>query len=128
MLQGAPTSAKRVSSALGLCIVMLAALPRYLAGGHETRLTLILMALVAVLVASIVQWRLLPSEGRQQLPVMLKRLSIMMVLGVLVMGVWHALFTDWMSWQVFISHASTFGLVAHVVSLWWADEYQGGRT
>lgn len=119
MQPGEATSANKVSSALGLCVVMFATLPRYMAGGHETRLTLILLALVVVLVATIVQWRLLPRDGRQQLPGMLKRLAIMMMLGVLVMGAWHALFTDWMSWQVFISHASTFGLVAHVVSLWW---------
>ncbi|MCO7245306.1 hypothetical protein [Halomonas sp. Mc5H-6] len=122
MQPGKAASANKVSSALGLCVVMLAALPRYMAGGHETRLTLILLALVAVLVATVLQWRLLPREGRQQLPGRLKRLSIMMILGVLVMGAWHALFTDWMSWQVFISHASTFGLVAHVVSLWWSAE------
>ncbi|QNI03114.1 hypothetical protein HXW73_09330 [Halomonas sp. SH5A2] len=128
MQTGVPASANKVSSALGLCVVMLAALPRYMAGGHETRLTLILLALVVVLVATVLQWRLLPHDGRQQLPGMLKRLAIMMMLGVLVMGAWHALFTDWMSWQVFISHASTFGLVAHVISLWWAAEHQGGRS
>lgn len=127
MQASAPASAKRVSSALGLCVVMLSTLPRYLAGGHETRLTLILLAFVVVLVAAVLQWRLLPGDGRQQLSGMLKRLAIMMMLGALVMGAWHALFTDWMSWQVFISHASTFGLVAHVVSLWWANESHGGK-
>lgn len=127
MQSGVPASANKVSSAIGLCIVMLAALPRYMVGGHETRLTLILMALVVVLVATVLQWRLLSHDGRQQLSGMLKRLSIMMILGVLVMGAWHALFTDWMSWQVFISHATTFGLVAHVVSLWWATD-EGSAT
>ncbi|MGM0824077.1 MAG: hypothetical protein ACQEUY_05080 [Pseudomonadota bacterium] len=117
-----PTSAQRVSSAFGLCIVMLATLPRYLAGGNETRLSLIIMALVIVLVAVVVQWRMLSAAERHRLPGMCKRLAAMMVLGVLVMGGWHALFTDWISWQVFISHAATFGLVAHVISLWWATD------
>ncbi|MGM0542275.1 MAG: hypothetical protein ACQERP_00140 [Pseudomonadota bacterium] len=117
-----PTSAQRVSSAFGLCIVMLATLPRYMAGGNETRLSLIIMALVIVLAAVVVQWRMLSAAQRHRLPGMLKRLAAMMGLGVLVVGAWHALFTDWISWQVFISHAATFGLVAHVISLWWATD------
>ena len=36
-MQRTPTSPERVSVALGLCVVMLATLPRYMAGGHETR-------------------------------------------------------------------------------------------
>ncbi|KPQ23468.1 MAG: Branched-chain amino acid transport protein (AzlD) [Halomonas sp. HL-48] len=122
MASGVPTSAQRVSSALGLCIVMLATLPRYMAGGNETRLSLIIMALVIVLVAVGVQWRMLSATERRKLPGMCKRLAAMMGIGVLVMGAWHALFTDWISWQVFISHAATFGLIAHVISLWWATE------
>nr|WP_096298271.1 hypothetical protein [Halomonas sp. hl-4] len=127
-MQRLPTSAQRVSSALGLCVVMLATLPRYLAGGNETRMTLIFMALVAVLVATVFQWRLLPSAGRRRLPAMLKRLAFMMILGLMVMGIWHALFTDWISWQVFISHASTFGLVTHIVSLWWTTENESAKS
>lgn len=86
MAPGVPTSAQRVSSAFGLCIVMLATLPRYLAGGNETRLSLIIMALVIVLVAVVVQWRMLSAAERHRLPGMCKRLAAMMVLGVLVMG------------------------------------------
>lgn len=126
MAPGVPTSAQRVSSAFGLCIVMLATLPRYMAGGNETRLSLIIMALVIVLVAAAVQWRMLSAEERHRLPGMCQRLAAMLGVGVLVMGGWHALFTDWISWQVFISHAATFGLVAHIISLWWAAD-KGGK-
>ena len=113
-------SPKRVSVAVGLCIVMLSALPRYMVGGHETRQTLLLMALVLVAGAAAFQWRMLSQEARQALPALIKRLAIMLVLGALVMGAWHAMFTDWISWQVFISHAATCGLLLHAVSLWWS--------
>ena len=93
-------SPKRVSVAVGLCIVMLAALPRYMVGGHETRQTLLLMALVLVAGAAAFQWRMLSQEARQALPALIKRLAIMLVLGALVMGAWHAMFTDWISWSL----------------------------
>ncbi|WP_404377924.1 hypothetical protein [Vreelandella aquamarina] len=113
-------SPERVSVAIGLCVVMLAALPRYMAGGHETRQTLLLMALALVGGAAAIQWKMLSPEARQALPSLLKRLAIMLVFGVLVMGAWHGLLTDWISWQVFISHAATCGLLLHAVSLWWS--------
>ncbi|NGO89154.1 MAG: hypothetical protein GBQ79_05790 [Halomonas sp.] len=118
-MQPAVHSPERVSITLGLCVVMLSALPRYLAGGHETRQTLIVMALVLVAGAAAVQWKMLPVEARQRLPGLLKRLSVMMVLGAILMGSWHALFTAWISWQEFISHATTCGLLLHAVTLWW---------
>ncbi|WP_442907924.1 hypothetical protein [Halomonas sp. PA16-9] len=108
-MQRAPTSPERISVALGLCVVMLATLPRYMAGGHETRQTLIIFALALVAFAAIVQWRLLAVEARRRLPQLCKRLVVMLLLGMVVMGGWHALFTDWISWQVFISHGATLG-------------------
>lgn len=123
-MQRAPTSPERISVALGLCIVMLATLPRYMAGGHETRQTLIIFALALVTFAAIVQWRLLAVEARRRLPQLCKRLVAMLVLGMAVMGGWHALFTDWISWQVFISHGATLGVLLHAISLWWSGERQ----
>ncbi|MCL5426345.1 hypothetical protein ACQKE4_08395 [Halomonas sp. NPDC076908] len=123
-MQRAPSSPQRISVALGLCLVMLAALPRYLAGGHETRQTLIVIALVLVASAVFVQWRMLSVAARQTLPRLLKRLVMMMLLGMAGMGIWHALFTDWISWQVFISHGATLGLLLHALSLWWLNEQQ----
>ncbi|BBI50933.1 hypothetical protein HORIV_33540 [Vreelandella olivaria] len=85
-MQRAPISPERISVALGLCIVMLATLPRYLAGGHETRQTLIIFALVVVSLATVVQWRLLAVEARRRLPRLCKRLVMMLLLGMIVMG------------------------------------------
>ncbi|PRY65498.1 hypothetical protein B0H98_10221 [Vreelandella songnenensis] len=121
-MQIRPYSAERISVALGLCVVMLAAVPRFMADGHETRQTLIMMGVALVAVATAVQWRLLGAEQRSRLPRLCLRLSGMLVLGALVMGAWHMLFTDWISWQVFISHAATCGLLVHAVSLWWTSE------
>ncbi|MBP5982024.1 MAG: hypothetical protein KA748_17720 [Halomonas sp.] len=118
-MQTMPYSAERVSVALGLCVVMLASLPRFMVGGHGTRQTLITMAVVLVASATIAQWRMLTSDSRRKLPKLCLRLALMLVVGAAVMGVWHALFTAWISWQVFISHAATCGLLIHAVSLWW---------
>lgn len=117
-------SAERISVAVGLCILMLAALPRYMAGGHETRQTLIGIALVVVASALLIQWRLLGTEGRMRIPSLLKRLALMMLAGIGIMGIWHALFTTWVSWQVFISHAATLGLILHALSLGWSGKRQ----
>ncbi|MDN6322085.1 MAG: hypothetical protein ACTHZY_03830 [Halomonas sp.] len=123
-MQNAPSSPERISVALGLCMLMLATLPRYMAGGHETRQTLIIFALVLVAVVAAVQWRLLSAQARQRVPRLLKRLAVMLLLGMAVMGGWHALFTDWISWQVFISHGATLGVLLHALSLWWSGERQ----
>ncbi|MBT2774554.1 hypothetical protein J7J47_20205 [Halomonas sp. ISL-60] len=123
-MQRAPTSPERISVALGLCIVILATLPRYMAGGYETRQTLIIFALALVAFAAVVQWRLLAVEARRRLPQLCKRLVIMLLLGMAVMGGWHALFTDWISWQVLISHGATLGVLLHAISLWWSGERQ----
>lgn len=123
-MQRAPNSPERISVALGLCLVMLAVMPRYWAGGHDTRQTLIVIALVLVASATLVQWRMLSAALRQKLPGLLKRLALMMLLGMAGMGIWHALFTEWISWQVFISHGATLGLLLHALSLWWLGERQ----
>ncbi|MGA4495042.1 hypothetical protein [Vreelandella venusta] len=118
-MQRVPFSPERISVALGLCIVMLAAIPRYMVEGHETRQTLLLVALVIVVGAAAVQWKMLSAGARKALPKLCQRLLLMLLMGALVMGAWHGLFTDWISWQVFISHAATCGLLFHAVSLWW---------
>ncbi|MBF56986.1 hypothetical protein KF947_00170 [Halomonas sp. FeN2] len=123
-MQRAPTSPERISVALGLCIVMLATLPRYMAGGHETRQTLIIFALALVAFVTVIQWRLLAAEARRRLPRLCMRLVVMLLLGMAIMGGWHALFTDWISWQVFISHGATLGVLLHAISLWWSGERQ----
>tara|TARA_R110000851_G_scaffold1818_3_gene7134 strand:+ start:534 stop:908 length:375 start_codon:yes stop_codon:yes gene_type:complete len=121
-MQRAPSSPERISVLLGVCVVMLATLPRYMAGGHETRQTLIILAFALVAFAAVVQWRLLASDVRRRLPTLCKRLAIMLLLGMLLMAGWHALFTEWISWQVFISHGATLGVLLHALSLWWSRE------
>lgn len=125
-MQRAPISPERISVALGLCVVMLATLPRYMAGGYETRQTLIIFAFVLVSLATVVQWRLLTVEARRCLPKLCKRLVMMLMLGMVLMGGWHALFTHWISWQVLISHGATLGVLLHALSLWWSGERQAG--
>lgn len=124
-MQQAASSPERVSVAIGLCVVMLAALPRYIAGGYETRQTLIVIALALVAFVAAVQWRLLIVDARQRLPKLFKRLLVMLLLGTVLMGLWHVLFTDWISWQVFISHGATLGVLLHALSLGWTDKRQG---
>ncbi|HSP58378.1 MAG TPA: hypothetical protein VLO12_08765 [Halomonas sp.] len=110
---------QRVSLLLGLWILMLSIIPRYLAAGHQTRLTLIVIALVVVGVATFFQWWLLTVDDKSVLPKLLGRLAIAMVIGLAVMGLWHLLFSDWISWQRLISHGATLGLLLHAVTLWW---------
>ncbi|WP_447044341.1 hypothetical protein [Vreelandella sp. H-I2] len=124
-MQQAASSPERVSVALGLCVVMLAALPRYIAGGYEARQTLIVIALALVAFVAAVQWRLLTVDARQRLPKLFKRLLGMLLLGTVLMGLWHVLFTDWISWQVFISHGATLGVLLHALSLGWTGKCQG---
>ncbi|MFG6666667.1 hypothetical protein ACGK9R_06125 [Halomonas sp. HNIBRBA4712] len=115
-------SSERVSVAIGLCVLMLSVIPRYMAGGFETRQTLLLVAIVLVAGAAIVNWRLLSPQERSRLPGLLKRLAIALLAGAAAMGVWHALMTAWISWQEFISHAATCGLLLFAVSLGWKQK------
>ncbi|MDN3520944.1 hypothetical protein [Halomonas ramblicola] len=115
---GARPTPERLSLLLGLALLMLATVPRYLVGGHGTRLNLILMALVAVLVVASLQWRLLAAEARARLPRLLGRLGACLVAGLVGMGAWHALFTDFIGWELLISHATTLGLLLHALWLW----------
>lgn len=118
MKSSAPSTPERMSVALGLCLVMLATLPRYIAGGHETHQSLLLMAIVAVLAFVVFQWRLLTANARQRLPALLGKLALCLLVGVAVMGLWHVLFSDWFSWQLLLSHGATLGLLLHALNLW----------
>lgn len=123
-MQRAPSSPERISVLLGICVVMVATLPRYMAGGYETRQTLIILAFALVAFAAVVQWRLLAADARRKLPPLCKRLVSMLLLGMLLMAGWHALSTEWISWQVFTSHGATLGVLLHALSLWWSRERQ----
>jgi len=104
---------------LGLLVLMLANVPRYLAGGHEERLTLIGIAIAVVAGVAVMHWRLLAQPERARLPVLIRRLCVALVVGLVVMGGWHALMTAWISWQLLIAHGATLGLLVHALWLWW---------
>ncbi len=122
---GAMPTAERLSIMLGLLALMLSTIPRYLAGGHDNRLTMIMLALLAVAAVTVVHWRMLEASERRRLPVLLKRFGISLLAGLGLMGAWHALMTDWISWQLFIAHATTAGLLLHVLWLWWRPSETG---
>ncbi|MDZ7852814.1 MAG: hypothetical protein U5L98_09280 [Halomonas sp.] len=115
---GATPTPERLSLLLGLGILMLATLPRYLAGGHETRLSVMLMALAVVALVILLQWRLLSAEARSRLPALLRRLGLSLVAGTIVMALWHTLTSDFFGWELLVSHGATLGLLLHALSLW----------
>lgn len=119
---GAQPTPERLSLMLGLVVLMLATVPRYLAGDHGTRLNLILVALAVVAVVIVAHWRLLDVAARRRLPGLLGRLGLSLAAGLAGMGLWHALFTDWISWQLLIAHGATLGLLLHALWLWWSAE------
>lgn len=117
-MNAAPT-AERLSLMAGLLVLMFATVPRYLAGGHQNRLTLIVIAIAVVAVVAVVNWRMLEGRERARLPRLGKRLAVSLVAGLALMGLWHALFTAWISWQLLIAHGATLGLLLHALWLWW---------
>ncbi|WP_083582199.1 hypothetical protein [Halomonas aestuarii] len=116
---GATPTAERLSLLLGLGVMMLATLPRYLVAGLETRLSLMLMAIAVVAVVTLLQWQLLAREARARLPGLLRRLALCLVVGVVIMTAWHALTSDFFGWELLASHGATLGLLLHAVWLWW---------
>ncbi|ERS83880.1 MULTISPECIES: hypothetical protein [unclassified Halomonas] len=115
---GASPTPERLSLVLGLLLLMLATIPRYLVGGHDSRLNLILLALAVVAAVAVVQWRLLEAEARKRLPRLLGRLGGCLAAGLAGMGLYHALFTDFIGWELLIAHGATLGLLLHALSLW----------
>ncbi len=115
---GAQPSPERLSLMLGLLLLMLSTIPRYLVGGHDNRLNLILIALAVVAAVAAVQWRMLEAEARMRLPRLLKRLGLCLVAGLAGMGLYHVLFTDFIGWELLIAHGATLGLLLHALLLW----------
>lgn len=116
MKTSASLTPERISVAIGLCIVMLATLPRYLAGRNETHQTLIMLVTAALVVYLVIQWRLLSATSRQRMPGLLRRLVLSLLAGLAGMMVWHTVFSDWFSWQLLLSHGTTLGLILHALS------------
>ena len=114
----APATPERISVGVGLCVVMLATLPRFIANGLETRQTLIGLAIVAVAVVMAINYRMLNAAARKRLPSLLKSMLLAMAVGLAVMALWHSLTSDWFSWQELISNGTTLGLLLHALNLW----------
>ncbi|MFQ3787507.1 hypothetical protein [Halomonas sp. A29] len=117
-MNAAPT-AERLSLLVGLLVLMLATVPRYLAGGYENRLSLITIALAVVAAVAFMNWRMLDKSERIRLPRLGKRLVASLVAGLALMGLWHVLFTAWISWELLIAHGATLGLLLHALWIWW---------
>ncbi|MGY6563366.1 MAG: hypothetical protein ACXIU5_01390 [Halomonadaceae bacterium] len=115
----AEPTAERLSMLAGLLILMLATVPRFIAGDYGNRLSLISIALAVVAVVAFLNWRMLDADQRRRLPQLGKRLLLALLAGLVVMGLWHALFTAWISWQLLLAHGATLGLLLHAVLLWW---------
>lgn len=118
-------TAERLSIMLGLLLAMLATLPRYVSENHDTRLLLILIACAVVGVVGLVHWRMLPVDSRSCLPSLMRRLGFALMVGLALMGGWHAFSPAWVSWQLLLSHGVTAGLLLHVLGLWWKPSRQG---
>lgn len=112
------TSPERISLGAGLCVLMLATLPRYVAGGNDTRITLVLMAFAAIVLVMGIQWRWLPTESKQRLPRLLKRLLGVLALGVGLAFAWYGMTGSGSGWQVSLSHGATLGLLLYALTLW----------
>ncbi|SDF98333.1 hypothetical protein SAMN05216571_103278 [Onishia taeanensis] len=110
---------ERFSVMTGLILVMLASLPRYALEGHETRLTLLLMAAGVVAVAASFHWRMLEGSARRQLPGLLKRLLACLLGGGLAIAVWQLISLGGVDAILLLSHGAALGLLIHVVSLLW---------
>ncbi|MFW6345081.1 MAG: hypothetical protein ACOC0M_01920 [Halomonas sp.] len=115
---GAQPTPERLSLLLGFTLLCLVSLPRYQVGGFETRFNLILMVLAMVALAALFQWRLLAAEQRARLPRLLGRLGLCLLAGLAGMGAWHALVSDFIGWELWVSHGATLGLLLHALSLW----------
>ncbi|WP_416140723.1 hypothetical protein ACM26W_10245 [Halomonas sp. HK25] len=115
---GAQSTPERLSLLLGLVLLMLSTIPRFLVGGHDNRFNLILIALLVVAGVAAAHWRLLEAEARLRLPRLMGRLGVCMVAGLAGMGLYHALFTDFIGWELLIAHGATLGLLLHALSIW----------
>ncbi|WP_136254492.1 hypothetical protein [Onishia niordana] len=110
---------ERLSVLSGLLIVMLSSVPRYLLEGHDTRLTLLMMAAAAVAIVAALHWRLLEDDARRQLPGLFKRLVACMLGGGLLMAIWQAVSLGGIDGVLLLAHATALGLLIHVVGLLW---------
>ncbi|MCW4151807.1 hypothetical protein OM427_20015 [Halomonas sp. 18H] len=112
-------SPARCSLLIGLLVLMLVSVPRYYLGGHDTHLAMLLLGGVGAATLAIYQWWQLSADHRHLLGVLVRRLAALLAAGIVLMGLWQALFATWTGWPVLVSHGATLGLLLHAMGLWW---------
>ena len=112
-------SSARCSLLVGLLMLMLASAPRYYLDGHDTHLIMLSFGGIAVAALAFFHWWQLASEWRANLKALIRRLAALMIGGIVIMGLWHALFGAWSGWPLLLSHGATLGLLLHALGLWW---------
>lgn len=115
----ASATPERLSVMAGLVLVMLASVPRYLLEGHETRLTLLMIAAAVVTTVAGLHWRFLDANARQQLPALLKRLLACLLGGGLLIAIWQGISLGGLDGVLLLAHGAALGLLLHVVGMLW---------
>lgn len=110
---------ERLSIMVGVLAAIVATLPRYIAGGHQGQLILILLAFAAIAVVSVAAWRMLSHEARRRLPALLARLLLMLLLGAVTVGLWQLLQSGGIDGLLLLSHGATVGLLLHALLVGW---------
>lgn len=116
-------SAQRVSLMLGLVIVIVCSVPRFVVGGYETRLILALAFALAIAVAGLFQWRQLAASSRQRLPSLIRRLLACFIGGVAAIGMLYLLSGGWIGWERLIAYGTGTGLIGYALWLWWMPQH-----
>lgn len=109
---------ERLSIMVGVLAAIAATLPRYMAGGHQGRLTLILIAFVVILIVAGVSWRMLAPQAQRRLNGLLGRLLIMLLLGGVLIALWQ-FFMGGLNPLLMLSHGATLGLLLHALTVGW---------
>lgn len=112
-------TATRWSTLLGLWLVMLLSLPRYWFQHDSTRMTLLAILALGIFVALIALWRLMVPAQRLLCPAAVKHMGGCLVVGMLLMGVWHWIDAALDHWAVTLSQGAALGLLIHVVARLW---------
>lgn len=115
-------TAERVSLMLGLVLVILCNVPRFVVGGYETRLSLALAFALAVAVAGFFQWRQLSAAARKRLPLLTRRLLACFIGGVAAIGLVYLLSGGWIGWELLIAYGASTGLIGYALWLWWMPQ------
>lgn len=110
---------ERLSIMVGVLAVIVATLPRYITGGDQGRLTLILLAFAVVAIVAVASWRMLTHRARRRVPGLLGRLVLMLLLGGVLIALWQVFSGGLSSLWLLLSHGATLGLLLHALTVGW---------